>query len=392
MSSHTPMPFDCDIPSVLSLARSVAADLSRAPDVFMPGEGVVNALVMELEVLRRLCSSARPSQANGGVLDESSLAAHLLPCRAALKNMLDIRQRYAGQTLGLGDSLRWRRDEKRFDKEIAALQQATTQLRETSQLLQQTSMVSSSRPPQERSNTASSQSGRGFRSNMASLTTTGSTLSSGDSPPLPMCPRGSGCREPYCHQRHSHPGAPKCEDGKNCCTPGCTNWHPKSPYCPNGPTCPTIDSGCPKAHPWPRVVQKQQQQQQQSQFSDDGSYWGSQSTETLHGQTGRHEYQITGGRAPSYPPRTQITVVSSMGEISSAPDAAWCPLRFSCPGYGGACPLRHPRRAPCRDGNACTKGSACTYDHSSFQGWGGGNGPRGFVAELPASPEQFRYK
>ncbi|KAL2170703.1 hypothetical protein VTG60DRAFT_4545 [Thermothelomyces hinnuleus] len=463
------MPFDCDLPSVLSLARSVAADLSRAPDVFVADESVVNALVLELDVLRRFCS-ARAGQAGG--VDESSLAAHLLPCRTALKNMLDICQRYTGQTLGLGDGVRWKRDEKRFEKEMAALRQATTQLRETSQLLQQTAAAS---PRPQAGSPSPGQSSRGFRSTVsvsvsiapsgpaaasqvslplsrsstASLTTMGSIPSPGDATPLPMCPRGSGCREPYCHQKHSHPGAPQCEHGKNCCIPRCSKWHPKSPYCPNGPGCPNIDWGCSKAHPWPRVTQQQQQQQPLLLQSTDGSnYWGSQTTKIMHDQVGKYEYRVSGERkTPSFGPGTQITgkspvylilrcmlwaldkqtnkqtnrenalqpqpmiqttlllhmmfplltfakkkVVSSISETGSAPDAGWCPLRFSCPGYNGACPLRHPRRAPCRDGNACTKGSACTYDHLPFQNRGGGNGIQGFVAELPASPRRSRYR
>ncbi|KAL2193208.1 hypothetical protein P885DRAFT_64226 [Corynascus similis CBS 632.67] len=156
MSLYSPMPFDCDLPTVFSLARSVAAELSCGPEVFIPGEGVVNALILELDALRRLCSA---SDGRTSGVDDSSLAAHLLPCRAALKNMLDIRQKYPGQTMGFGDSIKWKRDEKRFEKEVAVLRQATTQLRETSQLLQAAAVNSQSR--------AGSTTARGFQSHVS---------------------------------------------------------------------------------------------------------------------------------------------------------------------------------------------------------------------------------
>jgi hypothetical protein len=67
----------------------------------------------------------------------------------------------------------------------------------------------------------------------------------------------------------------------------------------------------------------------------------------------------------------------------------WCTLRFQCPGgYNGACPLRHPRRAACRDivelGH-CPKGALCSYDHSpeALQAQAKQQGVPQYVAELP---------
>lgn len=316
MSLYSPMPFDCDLPTVFSLARSVAAELSCGPEVFIPGEGVVNALILELDALRRLCSA---SDGRTSGVDDSSLAAHLLPCRAALKNMLDIRQKYPGQTMGFGDSIKWKRDEKRFEKEVAVLRQATTQLRETSQLLQAAAVNSQSR--------AGSTTARGFqshvsvsiaqgapaisqvslsRSSTASLQGMTGSQTPGDTATLPMCPRGSGCREPYCHQKCNHPGAPKCEDGRNCCKQDCPKWHPKSPHCHYGPNCPKIESGCTKAHPWPRVSQQLT------------GCRHPQMTETQHAQTRDGRY-LGPGSSSFFSPPTLITGYFAHADSSSLP-------------------------------------------------------------------------
>jgi hypothetical protein len=257
MYSYSPMPSGCDVPSVLSLARSVANDFSRAPDVFRPGEEAANALASELNAFQRFRSSRTTgSQADGA--DESPLAAHLMPCRTALQNMLDIRRKYPGQTMGRGDSFKWKLDKKRFAEETAALRQATSRLRETVQLLQtaalgpQPSTVPSARAFESHVSVSIGQGPAMFQATPPRSSTASLPATPGNGPAKPMCPRGSGCREPYCYKKHSHPSAPDCEEGKDCCVPGCIKFHPKSPHCPNGPDCPWIKSGCSKAHPWPR--------------------------------------------------------------------------------------------------------------------------------------------
>ncbi|KAK4098677.1 hypothetical protein N658DRAFT_488217 [Parathielavia hyrcaniae] len=393
--SYSPMRFGCDVPNVLSLARSVAADFSRAPDVFYAGEKAANALISELDRFQRLRSS-QTSQASGA--DESSLAANLMSCRSALINMLEIRKDYPGQRMGLHDNWKWKRaHERRFEREAAALHDATTQLREIIQLLQ-TPPVSPQPPrrpppaPAPAQPTQRWQPTQSFRSQVSvqiaqgpivsqvslprslsgGLTSPAGSQNTGDEGPKPMCPRGSGCREPFCHLRNHHPSAPECEAGRNCCVSGCSKWYPRSPHCPNGPDCPTINSvpGCTKAHPWPRPP-----------VQASNSYWSLSTAQTQPAPAEQSEYSTWGrgsaaaSATPSFSTAPNlVSVVSSLtpSQTHTTPRATrdngnviWCPARFSCPGgYNGACPNKHPRRSACRDGSACTKGQACTYDHS----------------------------
>ena len=154
--------------------------------------------------------------------------------------------------------------------------------------------------------------------------------------PTKMCPNGSGCRTPCCHLRYLHPGAETCENGKNCGIRDCQKWHPKSAVCPKGTACPR--AGCDKAHPWPQEL-----------------------------------------------PNSNYMHVASNNDL--------CSLSFKCQdGYNGVCPLKHPKRAPCRDfdNGSCAKGASCSFDHRTIQvsrasaAANVGQGSRGYSAELSA--------
>ncbi|KAK3987143.1 hypothetical protein QBC44DRAFT_128944 [Cladorrhinum sp. PSN332] len=162
-----------------------------------------------------------------------------------------------------------------------------------------------------------------------------------------MCRGGSGCRAQLCHLKFDHPNAPKCPLGRNCSTAGCSNWHPKSSWCPNGPSCNWRMNNCEKAHPWP--LQEASRSVSSSEPESQGSLSEPSSQDSTFFQ----------GGAPS--------LISSFSSMSVEDDnPRWCQFRFNCPdGYNGGCPYRHPRRAPCRDGSACRKGTACTFDHSA---------------------------
>lgn len=259
-----PMPFDSDVTGVLSLARSVARDFSRAPDVFIPGEIATNALIAELESYQSIYTSPQGYETS---LYESSLTAHLLPCRQALKVMSEIRAKYPIDRFGFGDSFKWNLDKSRFEKGTEALRQATTQLRETVQAVKQAQNVaqlqprteSKSRGPRYQVPTQITLVHETMVSAQESTSYVPQASASQNAAPapaaqreLPMCPNGPGCRQPNCGLTNSHPWAPSCEDGRNCCVKGCQKFHPKTAHCPRGPGCPDMYSGCTKAHPWPR--------------------------------------------------------------------------------------------------------------------------------------------
>jgi hypothetical protein len=283
--SYQPMPLRSDVTSVLSLAQVVADDFSRAPAVFSSGERAATELISELIAYQQFNSSRQIAHPNNQFNFDSSLTANLHPCRDALKNMLDIRQKYGREArLGPMDSVRWMLDEKRFEQEAATLRQDTTRLRELVQL--QRSAITSTNQRQVREDDQPNRNGA-FAAPV--LQTTVSILGAQyASPPPPgqtqrtstpnfasqnsfasqnnfvsqnsfasrtptlteICPNGSGCRRPRCHLEYLHPNAPKCENGKNCGIQNCEKWHPKSAHCPKGPSCPIV--GCEKAHPWPR--------------------------------------------------------------------------------------------------------------------------------------------
>ncbi|KAK4449008.1 hypothetical protein QBC34DRAFT_101705 [Podospora aff. communis PSN243] len=207
----SPMSFEADVTNVLSIARSAVRDLSRAPSAFAAGEAAADALVVELQYLQNI------SQAGG--LNQTSLTAHLMPCRQALKSILEVRTKYPLDSFGFGDRLNWNLDKRRFEKDVEELRLGTARLRETVKAIREAGASNQTNPVQ----TAK-----------------------------PMCPNGSGCRQAGCGLRNDHPHAPTCKDGKDCCVAGCTKFHPKTGHCPNGPACPNFRSGCPKAHPWPR--------------------------------------------------------------------------------------------------------------------------------------------
>ncbi|KAM7188604.1 hypothetical protein V8F20_010491 [Naviculisporaceae sp. PSN 640] len=143
----------------------------------------------------------------------------------------------------------------------------------------------------------------------------------------PMCRNGSGCREPLCHLKESHPLADICKGGKNCGIKGCPLFHPKSVHCEIGPSCPMV--GCDKAHPWPRV----------------------------------QEVAAPRGKPLSIP-NNSLTKRNYQDEEK-------CADGYKCPGgYNGKCPLSHPWRAPCRafQQGHCPKGAACTFYHGAATG------------------------
>lgn len=274
--SYRPMPLRSDVTSVLSLAEAVADDFSRAPAVFSSGERAATDLISELVTYQQFNSSRKNLHLNDQSNFESSLTANLQPCRDALKNMLDIRQKYGREAkLGIMEGMRWRLDEKRFEQEVATLQQDTRRLRELVQELQRSAVTSTwtdQRQVREEYQpnrdgafgapvlqTTVSIAGVQYAAHPApaqTQRTSATTFASQDSftsqtpNPAEMCPNGSGCRRPRCHLDYLHPNAPKCENGKNCGTRNCEKWHPKSAHCPKGPSCPI--AGCEKAHPWPR--------------------------------------------------------------------------------------------------------------------------------------------
>ncbi|KAK0624110.1 hypothetical protein B0T14DRAFT_193216 [Immersiella caudata] len=192
-----------------------------------------------------------------------------MPCRQALKSILEVRGKYPLDNFGFADRMKWNLDERRFENDVEELRLGTQRLRETAQAIREARAPRQTQPDTNQTK--------------------------------PICPNGSGCRQPGCGLRNEHPWAATCKDGKDCCAPGCTKFHPKTGHCPNGPTCLNISS-CPKAHPWPF-----------------------------------HSPQATDG---------------------------WCQARQGCPGYDGVCPLKHPRKAPCKNGSSCWKRPTCTYDHS----------------------------
>jgi hypothetical protein len=273
------MPLRSDVASVLSLAQAVADDFSRAPAVFASGERAATELISELIAYQQFNSSGNNPHPNNQSNFESSLTANLQPCRDALKAMLDIRQKYGRDAkLGLMESVRWARDEKRFEQEAATLRQDTTRLRELVRELQRSALSTSTNQRQVREGyqppnrdgafgaptilqTTVSIAGVQYASHPAPAQTqirtstpsfaSQNSFTSSQTPTLTeMCPNGSGCRRPRCHLDYLHPNAPKCENGRNCGIPNCEKWHPKSAHCPKGPSCPIV--GCEKAHPWPR--------------------------------------------------------------------------------------------------------------------------------------------
>lgn len=195
-----------------------------------------------------------------------------MPRRQALKSILEIRAKYPLENFGPLDRINWNLDKRRFEKDIEELRLGTERLRETVAAIRQAGTPTSSQ-------------------------------TKADTKQKPMCPNGSGCRQPGCGLRNDHPRAANCTDGKDCCIAGWTKFHPKTGHCSNGPACPKISSGCPKAHPW--------------------------------------------HRAPQAPPAD-----------------VWCQARQSCTRYDGSCPMKHPRKAPCRNGSSCWKRQTCSYDHS----------------------------
>ncbi|KAK3688679.1 hypothetical protein B0T22DRAFT_460051 [Podospora appendiculata] len=404
------MPLGNDVTSVLALARSVVHLCRGPPYEFQLGADAANEVVKELEEFQQLSPSSQPNAPS----HESSLTGHLSPCVRALERILDIRQKYGRNkdALGFREGLKWKSDKERFDRETSALHQATIPLRETVKLLQRT--IAGSPPgnvqvamgyqqPLVRSDTQSFSSQVSLsqtisvtpQSSQDSKTSfaPSSASSAGPKTQKQMCPRGSGCRQPYCHQRFDHPNAKECANGRNCSVEGCLLWHPKSPICPTGPSCAV--PGCFKAHPWPRaapppayqpsntnnnswqpavqVVQKVQVEQRQE------LYGGQRSAELYGG--GRPGELYGGGR----PEGSFSSASSSQGATSSASQVA-CVRGFSCPGYDGGCPNRHPKKVLCWNGSACTKGAACTFYHPPRSPSQAGQ----YVAELPAGQQSWR--
>ncbi len=141
--SYQPMPLRSDVSSVLSLARNVADDFSRAPPVFSSGESATNEFISELSEYQQFNPSQNFSHLSSQSNFESSLTANLQPCRDALKNMLDIRRKYGRDAkLGPMESMRWMVDGKRFEQEVATLQQDTRRLRELVRGLQRAALPS----------------------------------------------------------------------------------------------------------------------------------------------------------------------------------------------------------------------------------------------------------
>ncbi|KAK3323335.1 hypothetical protein B0T19DRAFT_201639 [Cercophora scortea] len=323
------MPLGNDVTSVLALARSVVHLCRGPPYEFQLGADAANEVVKELEEFQQLSTSSQQPNAPN---HESSLTGHLSPCVRALERILDIRQKYGRnkEALGFREGLKWKSDKERFDRETSALHQATIPLRETVKLLQRTIAVSPTgnvpvamgyRQPLSRADTVQSFSSQVSLSQTISVTPQSSqgsqtsfapsiASSAGPKAQKQMCPRGSGCRQPYCHQRFDHPNAKECANGRNCSVEGCLLWHPKSPICPTGPSCAV--PGCVKAHPWPRVApppayqpsntstnpwQPAVQVVQKVQVEQRQELYGGQRSAELYGGGGRPGELYGGGRS-----------------------------------------------------------------------------------------------
>ncbi|KAK0708502.1 hypothetical protein B0H67DRAFT_341486 [Lasiosphaeris hirsuta] len=437
--SYQPMPFRSDVTSVLSLAQTVADDFSRAPAVFSSGEHAAIELISELRSYQQFHSTHNRNNnndPNSQANFESSLTANLRPCRDALKTMFDTRQKYGRDAkLGMKDNLRWVLGAGQFEQQVTRLRQDTARLRELVHELQRSAVVSSTSQQQ--------QPHRGNGSGAPALLQTQTTVSIGgiqyaSYPPqhtqrtsttnftstsqdqnrtlTEICPNGSGCRTPRCHLDYLHPKAPGCESGKNCGVRDCDKWHPKSALCPKGPSCPMVE--CDKAHPWPR----ESPVPPASHPRDEGSFSSSTNTiadfsRTMGSQPPQpSEWDVGGapsrqtlwrgrGTTPTAGPATLgvgpivVMIQTTLGNgnprnpnNNDTGNQGWCKLRFQCPGgYNGACPLKHPRRAACRDfaeHGYCSKGASCTYDHgveaAATTAQDKAQGGSQYIAELPA--------
>lgn len=313
-----------DVQNAIATAQSVADSCRALPTEFSVGGSAANDMIQALEAFNRFKTSQTTSADDNG---EFSLSANLAPCLVALESMRSIRERYDRRPMGVRDRMRWKTDSDKFTKEVSALFQATSALRETVDMLERTAAraaaVRGSTPPRQ-TTPPRPETPTGAPTHTPTRTPTQRDTPARPPPnqpitpskaKLPMCPNGSGCRVPLCWKTHNHPPAPQCPEGRNCPDSSCTRWHPQSRHCERGPACSL--PFCSKAHPWPRVVN--------SPGTPEGQNPGlsaSNSPSPITPQVPRAEYPEDWSQM-AHP----AVSVSSLGTSSSAPTLDECELR-----------------------------------------------------------------
>ncbi|KAK4168333.1 hypothetical protein QBC43DRAFT_117059 [Cladorrhinum sp. PSN259] len=425
-----------NVERVIALAQEVV-DACRGLQVsreFTSGATAANAVISTLRDFQ-IYSETHSIHISLGSTD-SVLTAHLTPCRQALEKMREIQKRH-GQGSGNRVTRLMAKPEEKFERQTVALNDALHRLREMVQGLRQGAVRHVARPEEVSTHQqleeipphspAPSQQSTGQQDTnrqstpslpasvqspvpiiinivnspqygqpsqpqithpVISSTTGFRTTTSNARTRLSMCPNGSACRTPSCHLNYEHPHARTCDKGKNCSIYGCNNWHPKSAWCPDGPSCNWRVNNCDKAHPWPLQETSSSQTSEPASQGSQGSgivsepssqgssYQGSPPIGTLSKSFSNMSLYINSqAAAPTITTRNNTPRASSNAQ-------EWCPARFNCPGgYNGQCPLMHPKRAACLDGSACRKGAACTYDHSG----------QAQAQEAPANPRRAPY-